>query len=57
MDRMGHSTTRAALVYLHPREGRHRAIASALSDLVRTTRPGPPARPDEDGSAGVLVPA
>jgi hypothetical protein len=57
MDRMGHSTTRAALVYLHSREERHRAIASALSDLVRTTRPDSTVRPDEDGSAGVPVPA
>ncbi len=57
MDGMGHSTTRAALVYLHSREERHRAIASALSDLVRTTRADSTDRPDEHGSADVLVPA
>jgi hypothetical protein len=31
MDRMGHSTTRAAMVYLHGSDERQRAIADALS--------------------------
>jgi integrase len=31
MDRMGHSTTRAALVYLHGSDERQQAIAEALS--------------------------
>jgi integrase len=34
MDRMGHASTRAALIYLHARDDRHRAVAQALSDLV-----------------------
>ncbi len=33
MDRMGHSTTRAALTYLHASDERQRAIAEALSTL------------------------
>jgi len=31
MDRMGHSTTRAAMVYLHGSDERQQAIADALS--------------------------
>jgi integrase len=34
MDRMGHSTTRAALVYLHGSDERQQAIADALSKLA-----------------------
>jgi hypothetical protein len=34
MDRMGHSTTRAALTYLHGSDERQRAIAEALSSLT-----------------------
>jgi hypothetical protein len=33
MERMGHSTTRAALTYLHANDDRQRAIASALSKI------------------------
>lgn len=32
MDRMGHSTTRAAMVYLHGSDRRQQAIADALSE-------------------------
>jgi integrase len=35
MDRMGHSSTRAALIYLHGSDARHRAIADGLSKLVQ----------------------
>jgi hypothetical protein len=34
MDRMGHSTTRAAKIYLHKSAGRDRVIADALSRLI-----------------------
>jgi hypothetical protein len=34
MDRMGHSSPRAALVYLHGSDARQRAIADGLSRLV-----------------------
>ncbi|MEH1012548.1 site-specific integrase [Micromonospora sp. CPCC 206060] len=40
MDRMGHSTTRAALIYLHKTAGRDRKIADALSQLVEDSRGG-----------------
>jgi len=36
MDRMGHSTTRAALIYLHSKDERQQAIADAISE--RTAR-------------------
>jgi integrase len=34
MDRMGHSTARAALIYLHGSDQRQREIAQALSELA-----------------------
>ena len=34
MDRMGHSSPRAALIYLHGSDARQRAIADGLSKLV-----------------------
>jgi integrase len=34
MARMGHASTRAALVYLHDTEDRQRAIAAAVNDLA-----------------------
>ncbi|MCC8243800.1 tyrosine-type recombinase/integrase [Saccharothrix luteola] len=34
MDRMGHSSTRAALIYLHAREERGRSIATGIEALV-----------------------
>ena len=34
MDRMGHSSARAALIYLHGSDARQRAIADGLSKLV-----------------------
>jgi integrase len=35
MERMGHSTTRAAIVYLHSTDERQRKVADALGDLAR----------------------
>jgi hypothetical protein len=34
-DRMGHSTTRAALIYLHGEDQRQQAIADAVGDMAR----------------------
>ena len=34
MDRMGHATTRAALIYLHKSSGRDWAIADALCKMI-----------------------
>ena len=35
MARMGHASTRAALVYLHDTDDRQRAIATVISDLAQ----------------------
>jgi integrase len=35
MERMGHSSTKAALIYLHGGEARQRTIAEAVNDLAR----------------------
>ena len=58
MDRMGHSTTRAALIYLHRTSERDWAIADAMNELAKTglkparpsgtqraRKPGKPRRP------------
>ena len=50
MQRMGHSTVRAALIYQHKTPGRDRQIAKSLGELIRSaanTREEPP-----DESAG-----
>jgi integrase len=49
MARMGHNSTRAALVYLHDTEERQRVIAAAVSDLARQ-KLGPWAAPSEAAS-------
>ena len=36
MGRMGHSTTRAALIYQHRTTERDRLIAAVMSDIVET---------------------
>jgi integrase len=38
MDRMGHGSTRAALVYLHAREERGKDIARGMDDMVKKVR-------------------
>jgi integrase len=39
MDRMGHSTTRAALIYQHRTSARDKKIADAISKLTRAEHP------------------
>jgi integrase len=47
MDRMGHSSTRAALIYLHGGDQRQQAIARAVSDMARKAlRERPRRRPE-----------
>jgi integrase len=38
MDRMGHSSSRAALIYLHVSKGRARHIADTLSAQIKAAR-------------------
>jgi hypothetical protein len=47
MERMGHSTTRAALIYLHGGDQRQRANAETVSDMVRSALGSQPERPAE----------
>jgi hypothetical protein len=49
MARMGHASTRAALVYLHDTDDRQRAIATVISDLARPEL-GQPNMPSEGAS-------
>ena len=51
MDRMGHDSERAAMIYLHGSDARQQAIADTLSQLARDelrqdkgAKPGQPAR-------------
>ncbi|GGM50956.1 tyrosine recombinase XerC [Dactylosporangium sucinum] len=55
MDRMGHATTRAALIYLHKSAGRDQVIADRLSQMIEQSR-APKDDEDDDGQAGALVP-
>jgi hypothetical protein len=54
MQRMGHSTMRAALIYQHATNERAREIADRLNAVVeRETKAGDGGTPDdEDGAAG-----
>ena len=38
MERMGHSSTRAALIYLHATSERQRALADTLGTLIEETK-------------------
>jgi hypothetical protein len=47
MARLGHSSTRAALIYQHATRDRDRAIADALGELARLAQsPRPPTQPE-----------
>ncbi|MFC5263994.1 tyrosine-type recombinase/integrase [Kribbella qitaiheensis] len=57
MQRMGHSTMRAPLIYQHATDERAREIAVRLNEVVeRETKVRDGGTPDDDGTAGVLVP-
>jgi hypothetical protein len=60
MNRMGHSSTRAAKVYLHVREARDRQLADVLDRMARrelkTVRHGPECQPiGRSGHAAVTA--
>jgi integrase len=54
MARMGHDSERAAMIYQHEVRGADKEITSAIDGHVQAERKN---RDDDDGSAGVLVPA
>jgi hypothetical protein len=62
MERMGHSTNRAAMIYLHSTDPRQRALADAVDKAARVelrqARKWPPkiGKPSEDnGTSGTEV--
>jgi integrase len=59
MERMGHSTTRAALIYLHAASEGHRRIADGIDRLLQGDgqRKADAARRQADGTAGTSTPA
>lgn len=50
MERMGHDSVRAALIYQHRTAGGNRAIARAMDDKINNVDPD-----DDDGAAGSLA--
>lgn len=60
MNRMGHDSMRAALIYQHATEGADRKIADAIERLIGDQDIGGPegnGDEPEDGGAGVVVPS
>ena len=55
MARMGHDSERAAMIYQHEAQGADKAITTAIDTHVQAEQAK--RDDDEDGSAGVLVPA
>ncbi|NDU75016.1 tyrosine-type recombinase/integrase [Actinomadura sp. DSM 109109] len=55
MDRMGHDSVRAAMIYQHATSEAGRAIADALNDKINAERGGDDDE-DDGGLGGVLVP-
>jgi integrase len=55
MARMGHDSERAAMIYQHEAQGADKAITNAIDTRVQAEQTR--RDEDEDGSAGVLVPA
>jgi hypothetical protein len=52
MERMGHSTSRAALVYLHSTDERQRKVADALGELARAELQDERKRASARGASG-----
>ena len=54
MARMGHDSERAAMIYQHEAQGADKTITTAIDTHVQAEQAK---RDEEDGSAGILVPA
>ncbi|NVI91009.1 tyrosine-type recombinase/integrase [Actinomadura sp. BRA 177] len=50
MERMGHDSVRAAMIYQHRTAGGNRAIAQAMDNKINNANPD-----DDDGAAGRLA--
>jgi integrase len=55
MERMGHSSTRAALIYLHTTSERQRTLADAVSELASTARRQPGKKRTRSKASGTDV--
>jgi hypothetical protein len=55
MERMGHSSTRAALIYLHATSGRQGTLADAVSELASTARRSPGKKRTRSNASGTQV--
>ena len=55
--RMGHDSERAAMIYQHEARGADRRITDAIDLHVQAEKAEKDEGDDDDGSAGVLVPA
>jgi hypothetical protein len=55
MERMGHSSTRAALIYLHATSERQHTLADAVSTLARTALRKTGKRPGRTRASGTKV--
>lgn len=56
MDRMGHDSVRAVMIYQPETSEAGKAIADALNDRITTARAVDDDSDDDDGAAGSLVP-
>ncbi|WP_165975380.1 integrase [Actinomadura rubrisoli] len=56
MDRVGHDSVRAAMIYQHSTSAAGRAIATALNDKIRAERGRDDDEEEDGGLGGVLVP-
>ena len=54
MQRMGHDSVRAAMIYQHSTKEADRRIADAMNDMIKEAGKADP--DDDDGTAGVLAP-
>jgi integrase len=54
MERLGHDSVRAAMIYQHSTAQADRKIADAMDSKINEVRP--PDDDDDDGSSGVLTP-
>ncbi|MEU8200067.1 hypothetical protein [Streptosporangium sp. NPDC049046] len=55
MSRMGHSSTRAALIYQHASQDRDKAIAKALGQAFKRARAGGPEKPSGTQRAQKII--
>ncbi|TCN37135.1 hypothetical protein EV644_103661 [Kribbella orskensis] len=48
MERRGHASSRAALIYIHTNDDRHESVAQKMSELIEKGLPEGPSEADPD---------